>query len=213
LHRGNQAALATTITSYRDPPNQITGRAVVLTETRDNGGKKYRTGCLVPLGLYLAVLVTGYLVTRPALITEDFSGPTSHSFSVAVVAETDGGYRYGRQTLDTIRERDPELPSLRYLLPQQRVTIDVGDIHHATVLEDHDDWQLIEYDYSNTYMATSVYRAYADRIEPVSYQMTSSVGDAIGFMAVTIIALLLYLLAASVNYVRNRRNKAVRAGH
>jgi len=183
-----------------------------LTETRDNGEKRHRTGCLLPLGLYVAVLVTGYLVTRPPLITEDFSGPTSRSFSIAVVEETDAGYHYGRQTLETIQVRDAGLPSLAYLLPQQRVTIDVGDIHHATVIEDHDDWQLIEYDYSNTYMATSVYRAYTDRIEPVSYQMTSSVGDAIGFMAVTILALLLYLLAASVNYVRNRRNKGVRAG-
>jgi len=172
---------------------------------------KHRTGCLVPLGLYAAVLAIGFFVTRPPLITEHFPEQTARSFSVAVVEESDGGYEYGRRTLQTIRDRAPGLPSFRYLLPEQRITINVGDVHHATVIEDHGDWQLIEYDYSNTYIATSIYRAYADRVEPVSYQMTGSVGDAMMAMAVTAIAVLLYLFAALINFVRNRRNKGVRA--
>jgi len=174
--------------------------------------KKHRTGCLVPFGLYVMVLVTGFFVTRPPLITENFPEQTARSFSVAVVEEAEDGYEYGRRTLQTIQERDPELPPFRYLLPEQRITITVGDIHHATVIEDHEDWQLIEFDYSNTYMATSIYRAYADRVEPVSYQMTASVGDAMMAMAVTAIAVLLYLFAALINFVRNRRNRGVRAG-
>ena len=170
-----------------------------------DANKKHRTGCLIPLGLYVAVLVIGFFVTRPPLITDNFPEQTARSFSVAVVEETDDGYEYGRRTLQTIQERDPELPSFRYLLPEQRITINVGDIHHATIIEDHGDWQLIEFDYANTYMATSIYRAYANRIEPVSYQMTASVGDAMMAMMVTAIAVLLYLLAALINFVRNRR--------
>jgi hypothetical protein len=174
-----------------------------------DANKKHRTGCLIPLGLYAAVLVIGFFLTRPPLITGDFSAQTARSFSIAVVEETDDGYEYRRQTLQTIQEREPQLPALRYLLPEQRVTIDVSDIHYATVIEDHGDWQLIEYDYSNTYMATSIYRAYADRIEPVSYQMTGSVGDAVMAMAVTVIAVLLYFLATLVNFVRNRRARQI----
>ena len=172
--------------------------------------KKYRTGCIVPLGLYIGVLVIGFFVTRPPLITEDFAGQTARSFSVAIVEEADAGYEYGRRTLEIIRGRDPELPSFGFLLPEQRITINVGDIHHAAIIEDHGDWQLIEFNYSNTYMATSIYRAYADRIEPVSYQVTSSVGDVMMAVAVTIVAVLLYLLAWLVNFFRNRRaSKAV----
>lgn len=166
---------------------------------------KRRVGCLVPLGLYIAVLVIGFLVTRPPLISDNFPEEVVNRFSVAIVEEGADGAVYGRQTLQTVRERDSELPSFRYLLPERNITINVGDIHHATVLEDHGDWQLVEFNYSNTYMATSVYRAYEDRVEPVSYQMTSSVGDVMMAMAVTIIAVLLYFLAVLVNYARNRQ--------
>jgi len=163
--------------------------------------KKYRTGCLIPLGIYIAVLVIGFFVTRPAPITDDFADRASRKFSIATVRETVDGFEYGRQTLESYLER----PTFIYLLPQAKITINVGDIHHATIIEDHGDWQLIEFNYSNTYMATSIYRAYADRIEPVSYQLNSSIGDAMVGMMVTIAALFLYLLAAIINFFRNRR--------
>ena len=99
--------------------------------------KKYRTGCLIPLGLYVAVLVIGFFVTRPPLITENFPEHAVRSFSVAIVEETDSGYEYGRRTLQTIQDRNPELPAFRYLLPEQRITIFVGDIHEAAIIEDH----------------------------------------------------------------------------
>ena len=153
----------------------------------------------------LCCVVRWYFVTRPLLITDDFSAPTSRSFSIAIIKETDSGYTFGARKLETIRERDPELPSFQYLLPQEEITIDVGDIHRARILEDHDDWQLVEFNYSNTYMATSIYRAYDDRIEPVSYQMTASIGDAVMGTAVTVLAVLLYALALLINFLRNRR--------
>ncbi len=176
-------------------------------ETGKKLQKEHRTGCLIPLGLYLAVLVIGFFATRPPLITDDFSGDVARRFSVATVRETDAGFEYGTVRLETVLERHPELPSFGYVLPEQRITIDVGDIHHAVVEEDHGDWQLIEFNYSNNYRATSIYRAYADRVEPISYQMTSSVGDVFLVMLVTGVAILLYLLAALVNFIRHRRAK------
>lgn len=167
--------------------------------------KRYRTGCLIPLGLYIAVLVIGFYATRPPLITEDFSGHVARSFWVATVREADSGFEYGSVRLETILKREPALPSFRYLLPEQRITIYVGDIHHASIIEDHGDWQLIEFNYSNTYMATSIYRAYADRVEPVSYQLESSVTDALVAMLFTAFAVALYLLVALINFIRNRR--------
>jgi len=176
-----------------------------MSQPLDASPKKHKVGCLVPLGIYVAVLIVGYWVTRPPLITDDFSEPISRSFSVAIVEDTGSGFRFGRRTLETTLERDPALPSLRYLLPHDEITIDVGDFHYALILEDHGDWQLVEYDYSNTYMATSIYRAYDNRIEPVSYQVTASVGDAMLLMVFTFAALVLYGLAVLINFVRNRR--------
>lgn len=170
--------------------------------------KKYRTGCLVPLGLYVAVLMIGYFVTRPPLITEDLYGErTLTRFSVATVVDGENGYEYGRWTLRTVSEIDMGSTPHRFLLPESEITIYVGDIHHASVIEDHGDWQLIEFSYSNTYMATSIYRAYADRVEPVSFQVTAGVGDAFAWLLVTMIAVVLYLLVAFVNFIRNYRAK------
>jgi hypothetical protein len=168
---------------------------------------KHRVGCLIPIGLYFAVLVVGFFVTRPPLITEDFPEQVVRSFSVAVVEEADNGSNYERRTLEIIQERNTDSRPYRYLLPERNITIDNGDIHHATVIEDNGASQLIEFNYSNTYMATSIYRAYEDRVEPVSYQMTSSVGDVMMAMVFTVVAALLYLIARLINYIRNRRSK------
>ncbi len=173
--------------------------------------KKHRTGCLIPLGIYIAVLVIGFFTTRPAPITDDFADRASRKFSIATVRESADGFEYGRQTLEGYLERDPERLAFSYLLPEAKITIQVGDIHQAAIIEDHGDWQLIEFNYSNTYMATSIYRAYTDRIEPVSYQLNSSVGDAMAGMIVTIAALFLYLLAVIINFFRNRRAGKARA--
>lgn len=164
-----------------------------------------RVGCLVPLGLYIAVLVVGFFVTRPPLITGSFPDNVARNFSIAIVEEDTDGVVYGRRTLESVLEGNAELRPYRYLLPEREITVDVGDIHHATVLEDNGESQLIEFNYSNTYMATSIYRAYEDRVEPVSYQVTASVGDAMMLMALTVVAVLLYSLAQLVNFIRNRR--------
>ncbi len=167
--------------------------------------KKHRSGCLIPLGLYVALLGVGFFATRAPMITDHFDDSVASRFYVATVEETAAGFEYGSLRLNSVRERDPRRPALRFLLPEPEITIDVGDIHHASVIEDHNEWQLIEFNYSNTYTATSIYRAYADRIEPVSFQMISSVGDVFAWALVTMVAVVLYLLVALFNFMRNYR--------
>lgn len=168
--------------------------------------QKHRSGCLIPLGLYLLVVTGVYFVTRPPLITEDFfNEPVSRQFSVATVRMIGSDREYGRWVLAGVATRDASDAEISFLLPEPEITIYVGDIHHASILEDHADWQLIEFNYSNTYMATSIYRAWADRVEPVSFQVTSSVGDVFLLFALTVVALSVYLLLVLVNFFRNRR--------
>lgn len=166
--------------------------------------KKRRTGCLVPLGIYVGLIVIGFFLTRPPLVTGDFSNVASRRFSIATVEQVDGQHQYGRQTLESVLERNPASPSFGFLLPEEGVVIDTGDIHRANVIEDHGDWQLIEFFYSNSHTSRSTYRAYADRIEPVSYQMTSSIGDVV---MVVVLAVPAYLLALTITFIRNRKGR------
>jgi len=174
--------------------------------TNKLAGKKHRTGCLVPLGIYIVLVIIGFFVMRPPLITGDFSASTAKRFSIATVEEVDGQRQYNRQTLESVL--DPESPSFGFLLPEESVIIDTGDIHHASVIEDHGDWQLVEFLYSNAYTSRSIYRAYADRIEPASYQMMSSFADV---AMIVVLAVPAYLLALLVTFIRNK-NKETGSG-
>jgi hypothetical protein len=173
-------------------------------ESRDEGKRRrrQRIGCLLPLVVYVALLVPGYFLTLPPAVTEDFSRH-SRSFSIAGVRAGDAGgeVEYLAWTLARVA-RGPADAGVTFLLPEPQVTIDVGDIHRVRVLEEHGDWQLVEYDYANTHTSTSVYRAYRDRVEPVSYRVTSSIAHA--FLAMVLIVPA-YLVAAIIIAVRNRR--------
>lgn len=163
---------------------------------------KYRVGCLMPLALYVVAIAIMYVITVPPEVTSNFTGRNARIFSVAIADRSDGVVQYRRVSFEAIMERDNDMPALDYALPEGKVIISEGDIHSATVIENHGDWQLIEFNYSNSYTATSIYRAFPDRVEPVSFQITSSVGQA--FMAIPMIVLV-YLLAWVITFARNWR--------
>ena len=138
--------------------------------------------------------------------TDDFTGRTAREFAIAAVGANDAGnVEYRALNLEILNADNYDTTNLSFLLPQASVTIDVGDIHEAEVLEDHGDWQLVAFHYSNTRTSTSVYRAYADRIEPVSYRLTSSVGHV--FMAVFLLipALVATWIVSAIIAWRRRR--------
>lgn len=152
-----------------------------------NSGRNRRgVGCLLALAIYIPTVFISYLLTVPDEVTGDFTGGTSRIFSVATVTRNADSVDYERTTLETIEERNPESPSLAFQLPKRNVVIKSDNIYHVNVLENHDDWQLIEFNYSNTYTSKSVYRAYADHVEPVSFQMTSHVGQGMVALAMII---------------------------
>jgi len=163
---------------------------------------KHRTGCLLPLALYIAAAAAMYFVTRPPAVTSDFDGQVASTFSVAVVIEKQDGFEYARTTLETINARQPELPPERYLLPEPEIRTNSKYFYVIKILEDHGDWQLIEFNYSNTYNSTSIYKAYPDRVEPVYFRINSHVGQA---MLALPLALVVYLFAVLIAFIRNLR--------
>ena len=70
------------------------------------------------------------------------------------------------------------------------------------VLEDHGEWQLIEFNYSNTYDTTSVYKAFPDRVEPVYFRINAHVGQAMLALPLVVVV---YVLAVSITFIRNWR--------
>lgn len=165
---------------------------------------------IVVYGLCLIVLY--FASTRKQ--TEDFTGRTAHEFTVAGVSRSnqDAEVNYRVFNLERLNAGNIDLTDLTFLLPQESITINVGDIHSAEVLEDHDDWQLIAFYYSNTRTSTSIYRAYPDRIEPVSYRMTSSVGQFFGAITLLVPALVLsILISAILNWRANRMRRTASA--
>ena len=66
------------------------------------------------------------------------------------------------------------MSTYRFLLPEDSVAVGDGETF-AEVLQDHGDWQLVAVSYWNTHSSKSTYRAYDDRVEPVSYQLTGNV--------------------------------------
>lgn len=118
-------------------------------------------------------------------ITSEFSEQEERSFRVAAVktGTAAGPRQYVSVTLMQLRKPGLDLSQISFLLPDKVVVIPGGDLHRATVLEDHSKWQLIEYDFGNTHSSVSRYRAFQDRIEPVSYRVTFHPGIVIaGFL-------------------------------
>lgn len=159
-------------------------------------------GCLTFIIIYCLFLTVMYLTSTPTLTT-NFSGRTAHEFSVAGVARNylSDEDRYRIFNLERLNSGNIDVINITYLLPETPITIYVGDIHKAEILEDHGEWQLVAFHYSNTRTSTSVYRAFDDRIEPVSYALTSSVGHVFGAMVLFLPAV---LLSAVVTAIRKR---------
>ncbi|MDH3612086.1 MAG: hypothetical protein OEU90_00955 [Gammaproteobacteria bacterium] len=171
-----------------------------------NAKKKRSVGCLLALAIYIPVIIIMYFITVPDEVTKDFTGKNARVFSIAIVHEGDNGNEYSRTTLEVIGDADPDRPTPQFLLPEPKVVMSAHNTYRVNVLEDHGDWQLIEFNYSNTYTSRSVYRAYADRVEPVSFQLTSHVGQA---MMALMLIIPVYFIAWLITFIRNRRANKV----
>jgi len=187
-----------------------TGR-VLAYRSRDpadaaNRKAKYDSyGVIVFLTIYGLSLIAMYIASTPTE-TEDFKGLTARNFTIAgiVTGKVTDNRPYRVLNLERLNAGELDLSGITFLLPQPTITINVGDIHRAEVLEDHGAWQLVAFHYSNTRTSTAVYRAYADRIEPVSYRLTSSVGHV--FYAVLLLIPAAFLTWVITAVLRQRRS-------
>jgi hypothetical protein len=168
--------------------------------------RKNRT-TLIFIAIYGVSVIILYAWSTPKETT-DFSGTTARHFTIAgiVTGDTVAGSPYRALQLEDVVSGDMDLEGITFLLPQPAITINVGDIHRAEITEDHGEWQLVTYYYSNTRTSQSVYKAYADRVEPVSYRVTSSAGQLAAFlMALVPAAILTSIIGSVLNWLARRK--------
>ena len=185
---------------------QLTGYEKVM-ESNSPKSQPKTVGCLVFIVVYLLCLTGMYFNTIPPEETKDFSGRVAERFFIAGVVKMNSqqNQEYMVFSLKALRSKNPILFNVTFLLPEKAITIKVGDVHRAKILEDHGEWQLVEFNYSNTHTSTSIYRAYNDRIEPVSYKLMSHVGQAIWAIILFIPALILSkVITAILNWHSSR---------
>lgn len=175
-------------------------------DSTDRKGKRRRSGCMTFIVIYGLSLIVSYFVTTPKQ-TEDFTGRTAREFSVAgvVTNNSDEGTSYRVLNLEYLNSGKLDIADLTFLLPQKSITIHIGDIHNAEILEDNGEWQLVAFYYSNTRTSTSIYRAYEDRIEPVSYRLTSSAGQLLLAVFFLVPALVLSIITMAILRWRAKR--------
>lgn len=159
-------------------------------------------GCLTHIVLYVVAAVGVYFAMTP-----ESKGPFSEAekrvFRIAAVLPAEQGKP--PRVVATSLERASSGKAgagVTFLLPAGPVDVQAGGDHHAVlVLERHPDWQLVQYEFQNTHSSVSRYRAYRDRVDPVSFRTTMHMGLGVAFV---LLILPVALVAAVVNAIWRR---------
>jgi hypothetical protein len=143
-------------------------------DTTKDKAKGSSPGRLTHLVVYVVAVTAMYFVRNPE-VTGNYSEMQEHDFHIAAVslAKDAKSSSYVAFSLTQLKTGKVELGSVSFLLPQgdTKIHIPGSNSQTVTVLERHPDWQLVEFHYWNTHFTISRYRAFKDRIEPVSYRM------------------------------------------
>lgn len=154
-------------------------------------------GFLAFLVVYALMLVAMYFVSTPE-VRGNFSERQERDFHVAAITPKDPNPV--AVSLAQLKAGKVDLSSTIFLLPDGNIRMNVQghDLHMVTVLERHPDWQLVEYHYGNTHDSISRYRAFKDRIEPVSYRITMHPGMVLTAVVLLVPAWVVYALMKAV---------------
>jgi hypothetical protein len=159
---------------------------------------KGKTGWWISATLYPVMVTLMYIASTPTSVGH-LAEREERGFHVAAVRlkKSPDEARFVGYTLQQLKSGKVDPESVSFLLPDGAVDIRQADSHQVTVLERHADWQLVEYRHGNTHDTVSRYRAFRDRVEPVSYRITMHAGVVLWALLLLIPA---GLLGALVNF-------------
>ncbi len=149
---------------------------------------------LLTLVLFFAFIPLIMKLTAPPEVTDNFFEQAPRFYVLGKK-----GDQYQMLTLQKAIEQQADFT---YFLDQQQVELNVGDIHNIQVLSTTDETQLIEFNYMNTYSATSTYQVTGNQIRPIRYKINHHMGQVFFFPLAIIPA---YLLSSLVFAWRARR--------
>jgi hypothetical protein len=180
-------------------------------ETAKEKTKVNSPGYLTHLVVYGAAVTVMYYASTPE-VTGNFTERQERDFHIAAVRQTKAAEKasYAAFSLAQLRAGKVDLASVSFLLPQGDIKIDVpgADLHKVTVIERHPDWELVEYQYGNSHDSISRYRAFRDRVEPVSYRITMDMGLFFSALVLLIPAVIVSALINALWKRVARRRKA-----
>jgi len=160
-------------------------------------------GYLTHLVVYVVAVTAMYFASTPE-VTGNFTERQERDFHVAAVSLSKDGNDANivALSLAQLKAGKVDLASVSFLLPEGSIKVNIpSDLHKVTVLERHADWQLVEYQYGNTHDSTSRYRAFKDRIEPVSYRITMDMGL---FFSAIVLLIPASIVSALINVIWKR---------
>ena len=182
--------------------------------TRENTKEKTKgnsPGYLTHLVVYGLAVTAMYYASTPA-VTGNFTERQERDFHIAAVRLPKAAKEasYVAFSLAQLKAGKVDLASVSFLLPRGDIKINVpgADLHEVTVIERHPDWQLVEYHYGNTHDSISRYRAFRNRIEPVSYRITMDMGLVFSALVLLIPAVIVSALINALWKRRARRRQA-----
>ena len=136
--------------------------------------------------LFIAFFVVGCFTAYPLLTPEETRNFSRVQKEFRVLAIRDG--KPVATSLATLPK------DATFLLPTSIYEL-TPDVHRVVVLENSTAWQLVQYEFDNTVSTVSRYRAFRDRIEPLSHRMTFHPGLVVAFVVLMLPAWLLAWVA------------------
>jgi hypothetical protein len=143
---------------------------------------------------FIALVALGMAIAtqRPAGIQAvgDFTVSATQP-RVLAIGKSSSAPSYISLTLEELDKTKGALSQVSFLLPEDRVDLAGGSVHHVRVLERHADFQIVEYTYASGKWRTRLqYRAFRDRIVPLDRRTTNHLAGLYAIVPVAILALI-----------------------
>lgn len=176
-----------------------------MAKDEKNSSLKKHPGCLSLIILYgISMFIVHFALIAPEE-TKNFTGVVARHFYIAVFPQSGKNVKQIPQliNLTQLNSGTYNHAGKTFLLPEKKL---LNSDVEVEILEDHRNWQLVALKYSDMEISCSVYRAYPDRIEPVSYKQTTNIVLIVFAMGLSAVVCLVYSIIFFVfNRLRQRK--------
>lgn len=133
---------------------------------------------------FFFILVVGLMqLVKGPVVTSNFASEAPRFYVL--------GVKEGEYKMLLLSEAYDNPDGFQFHLNKEKVLLDVGDIHSIRVLEDTEKKQRIGFYYSNSYMSESIYDVTDNKVTPIEYRITGSIGYGLVYFFIFIASLII----------------------